>query len=53
MGGNVTGTEGCIGLTGNQSDLNAFVNLMRPLYSSYGNIPLNVNVKNNPNYHHF
>ena len=52
-GGNVTGTEGCIGLTGNQSDLNAFVNLMRPLYSSYGNIPLNVNVKNNPNYHHF
>ena len=52
-GGKVTGTEGCIGLTGNQSDLNSFVNLMRPLYSSYGNIPLNVNVKNNPNYHHF
>ena len=52
-GGKATGTEGCIGLTGNQSDLNSFVNLMRPLYSSYGNIPLNVNVKSNPNYHHF
>ena len=52
-GGKVTGTEGCIGLTGNQSDLNSFVNLMRPLYSSYDNIPLKVNVRNNPNYHHF
>ena len=52
-GGKVAGTEGCIGLTGNQSTLKSFVSLMRPLYSSYGNIPLNVNVKNNPNYHHF
>lgn len=51
--GNASGTQGCIGLIGNQSALNSFVNLMRPLYSSYDNIPLNVNVRNNPNYHHF
>lgn len=51
--GNVFGTEGCIGLTGNQSVQKSFVNLLRPLYSAYGNIPLNVNIKGNPNYHHF
>lgn len=51
--GNVFGTEGCIGLIGNQSVQKSFVNLLRPLYSAYGNIPLNVNIKGNPNYHHF
>jgi hypothetical protein len=51
--GNRIGTEGCIGLTGDYSVQKSFVNLFQPLYEAYGNILLNVNIKGNPNYHHF
>ena len=50
--GNLPGTEGCIGLNGNRDALSSFVNLLSPQYRTIGNIPLNVNIKNNPNYHH-
>ena len=51
--GKLPGTEGCIGLTGDQETLNSFVKLMQPLYDTYGTIPLKVNIYCNPNYHHF
>ena len=48
--GNLPGTEGCIGLTGNASALKDFVNIMKPLYEKGGFVNLSVKIKKNPNY---
>ncbi|MDT0294909.1 toxin TcdB middle/N-terminal domain-containing protein [Mesonia ostreae] len=48
-GGKYFGTQGCIGLTCGKSGLTNFKGLMQNTLSTQDNIPLNINILNNPN----
>ena len=48
-GGKYFGTLGCIGLTGGKSELVNFRGLMQKYLTRQTNIPLLINIKNNPN----
>jgi len=48
-GGKYFGTQGCIGLTCGKGSLNNFRGLMQSTLSRQSNIPLNINILNNPN----
>ncbi len=48
-GGKYFGTQGCIGLTCGTNGLQEFRDLMQSTLSNQGNIPLNINILNNPN----
>jgi YD repeat-containing protein len=48
-GGKYFGTQGCIGLTCGKSGLINFRGLMQGTLSKQNNIPLNINILNNPN----
>ena len=48
-GGDYFGTQGCIGLTCGKSGLLQFRSLMQSTLSNQSNIPLNINILNNPN----
>ena len=48
-GGKYFGTQGCIGLTCGKSGLLEFRGLMQSTLSNQANIPLNINILNNPN----
>jgi len=48
-GGDYFGTQGCIGLTCGKAALLDFKGLMKSTLSNQNNIPLNINIQNNPN----
>jgi hypothetical protein len=48
-GGKYFGTQGCIGLTGGKAELINFRDITQSALSRQKNIPLNVNILNNPN----
>lgn len=47
--GNLFGTQGCVGLLCGKNGLIEFRDLMRSTISKQGDIPLNINILNNPN----
>ena len=51
--GGFPGTKGCIGLSGEKSELQEFIDIVTPFYLSGAKIKLNVNIFDNPNYHHY
>ncbi len=48
--GGPSGTEGCIGLTGNSIELKSFINTVKPIYDNGSNIKVIVDINNNPNH---
>ncbi|MGD1320755.1 hypothetical protein [uncultured Chryseobacterium sp.] len=47
--GNNEGTLGCIGMSGDQIVLTTFRNTLNSMLKTGGPVPVNINIKNNPN----